>query len=86
MILKSHSLRQCSLMTDNDFQLQLRLRLRLITTFKKQTTTNNDHDNDLIIPDFGLDCALWVKLGPSNCKLTFEYFLIVSVYFEIIND
>ena len=34
-------------MTDNDFQL----RLRPIMTLKKQTMTNNDNDNDLIIPD-----------------------------------
>ena len=56
MILKSHCLRQCSLMTDNDFQLQPRL--RLITTLKKQTMTNNDHNNDLIIPDSGMDMGI----------------------------
>ena len=58
MILKSHCLRQCSLMTDNDFQLQLRL--RLIKTLKKQTTTNNDHDNDLIILDSDIEVFEYV--------------------------
>ena len=43
-------------MTDNDFQLQPRL--RLITTLKKQTMTNNDHNNDLIIPDSGMDMGI----------------------------
>ena len=49
-------------MTDNDFQLQLRL--RLIKTLKKQTTTNNDHDNDLIIPD---SATWWVQLDQIFC-------------------
>ena len=58
MILKSHSLRHCSLMTDNDFQLQL------ITTLKKQTTTNSDHDNDLIILDSAIATA-WTIQNPE---------------------
>ena len=65
MILKSHSLRQCLLITENDFQLQLRL--RLITTLKKQTMTNNDHDNDLIIPDFATQL---VGQNQKSCEMT----------------